>query len=51
MAKSSNETIYDLICVLILTGQFIPGCKFKISELTSRFDVSLNVVREALDRL
>ncbi|HBC0019575.1 GntR family transcriptional regulator [Leclercia barmai] len=40
-----------MIRELILTGQFIPGSKFKISELTSRFDVSLNVVREALDRL
>ncbi|HBR1311141.1 MULTISPECIES: GntR family transcriptional regulator [Klebsiella] len=49
--KSLNETIYVSIRELILTGQFIPGSKLKISELAGRFDVSLNVVREALNRL
>lgn len=49
--KSLNETIYASLRELILTGQLIPGRKLKISELASRFDVSLNVVREALNRL
>lgn len=49
--KSLNETIYASLRELILTGQLIPGRKLKISELAGRFDVSLNVVREALNRL
>ncbi|WP_130835770.1 GntR family transcriptional regulator [[Erwinia] mediterraneensis] len=49
--KSLNETIYASLRELILTGQLIPGKKLKISELARRFDVSLNVVREALNRL
>ncbi|UYV56957.1 MULTISPECIES: GntR family transcriptional regulator [Pantoea] len=49
--KSLNETIYASLRELILTGQLVPGRKLKISELAGRFDVSLNVVREALNRL
>lgn len=49
--KSLNETIYASIRESILTGQLTPGKKLKISELAGRYDVSLNVVREALNRL
>lgn len=49
--RSLNQTIYARIRELILTGQLIPGNKLKISELAHRFDVSLNVIREALNRL
>ncbi|TKI04684.1 GntR family transcriptional regulator [Martelella alba] len=49
--KSLNETIYSRLRELILTGQLMPGHKLKITELAQRFGVSLNVVREALNRL
>ncbi|TLV06173.1 GntR family transcriptional regulator [Klebsiella indica] len=49
--RSLNQTIYARIRELILTGQLMPGNKLKISELAHRFDVSLNVIREALNRL
>lgn len=49
--RSLNETIYARVRELILTGQLLPGNKLKISELAQRFDVSLNVIREALNRL
>lgn len=49
--RSLNETIYARIRELILTGQLLPGNKLKISDLAHRFDVSLNVIREALNRL
>ncbi|PIJ50142.1 GntR family transcriptional regulator [Erwinia sp. OLTSP20] len=49
--RSLNETIYSRIRELILTGQLLPGSKLKIAELAQRFDVSLNVIREALSRL
>lgn len=49
--RSLNETIYGRVRELILTGQLLPGNKLKISELAQRFDVSLNVIREALNRL
>lgn len=50
-AKSLNESIYTNVRELILTGQLMPGHKLKISQLAQRFDVSLNVIREALNRL
>lgn len=49
--RSLNETIYSQVRGLILTGQLLPGNKLKISALAQRFDVSMNVIREALNRL
>lgn len=49
--RSLNESIYARVRELILTGQLLPGHKLKISQLAQRFDVSLNVIREALNRL
>jgi GntR family carbon starvation induced transcriptional regulator len=43
--------VYEQIRGAILSGQLRPGQRLKVSDLATRHQVSLNVVREALNRL
>ncbi|MBL7251100.1 GntR family transcriptional regulator [Alloalcanivorax marinus] len=55
--KNQRETrmlstaVFDVIRERILNGELLPGQKLKISQLAETHKVSLNVVREALNRL
>ncbi len=49
--KSLNVAIYSYMRGQILTGELAPGNKLKVTGLAESFGVSLNVVREALNRL
>jgi len=43
--------VYEQIRAAILAGALRPGQRLKVSDLATRHQVSLNVVREALNRL
>jgi GntR family transcriptional regulator, carbon starvation induced regulator len=43
--------VYEQVRAAILSGQLPPGQRLRISDLSAQHDVSLNVVREALNRL
>ena len=43
--------VYEQVRAAILSGQLRPGQRLRISNLSAQHDVSLNVVREALNRL
>lgn len=43
--------VYELVRVAILSGRLQPGQRLKVAELSAEHGVSLNVVREALNRL
>ena len=43
--------VYEQVRGAILSGRFRPGQRLKVSELATQYKVSLNVVREALNRL
>jgi GntR family transcriptional regulator, carbon starvation induced regulator len=49
--KTLNGALFDLLRQQILTGMLLPGQKLKVAELAAEHSVSLNVVREALNRL
>ncbi len=49
--KTLNGALFDLLREKILTGLLLPGQKLKVAELATEHSVSLNVVREALNRL
>jgi len=49
--KTLNGALFDLLRQKILTGVLLPGRKLKVAELAAEHSVSLNVVREALNRL
>lgn len=49
--KTLNGALFDLLRQKILTGVLLPGQKLKVAELAAEHTVSLNVVREALNRL
>jgi GntR family transcriptional regulator, carbon starvation induced regulator len=46
-----NELVYTAIRDGILSGRIRPGQRLKVSDLSAQHQVSLNVVREALNRL
>jgi DNA-binding GntR family transcriptional regulator len=46
-----GQFVYSAVRTAILAGQFRPGQRLKVSELSAQYGVSLNVVREALSRL
>lgn len=46
-----SETVYSAVRTAILGGQLRPGQRLKVSDLAAEHGVSLNVVREALNRL
>jgi GntR family transcriptional regulator, carbon starvation induced regulator len=43
--------VYEQLRAAILSGQFQPGQRLKVADLSAERGVSLNVVREALNRL
>lgn len=45
------EQMFDHLRGEILGGRLLPGQTIKVSEISSKHEVSLNVVREALNRL
>jgi len=49
--RTLNTTIYERLREEILTGKLMPGERLKVSSLALVHEVSLNVVREALNRL
>jgi len=55
MKKSKNGTLnsamFEYLRTQILTGRLQPGQRLKVSSLAEQHEVSLNVVREALNRL
>jgi GntR family transcriptional regulator, carbon starvation induced regulator len=46
-----SEVVYSAVRTAILGGQLRPGQRLKVSDLAAVHGVSLNVVREALNRL
>ncbi len=46
-----GEVVYSALRTSILAGQLRPGQRLKVSDLAVEHSVSLNVVREALNRL
>src|ERR1700683_3612211 len=46
-----SEVVYSAVRSAILAGRLGPGQRLKVSELAAGHGVSLNVVREALNRL
>jgi len=51
MGTTRTDTAYQAVRTDLLSARFKPGQWLKISDLQARFDVSLSVVREALNRL
>lgn len=49
--RTLNTRVYDTLRGHILTGQLPPGQRLKVANLAAEHQVSLNVVREALNRL
>ncbi|BDC27378.1 hypothetical protein NB2BOR_A16690 [Bordetella parapertussis] len=49
--RTLNAEVYAQLRAQILTGQFMPRQRLKVSQLSEQHGVSLNVVREALNRL
>jgi DNA-binding GntR family transcriptional regulator len=49
--RTLNTRVYDTLRGHILTGQLLPGQRLKVAVLAADHQVSLNVVREALNRL
>ena len=46
-----SEIVYSAVRTAILGGQLRPGQRLKVSDLAAEHGVSLNVVRESLNRL
>lgn len=46
-----GQAVYSALRTSILAGQLLPGQRLKVSDLAVEHGVSLNVVREALNRL
>lgn len=49
--RTLNTRVYDTLRGHILTGMLLPGQRLKVANLAAEHQVSLNVVREALNRL
>ncbi len=49
--RTLNAALFELLREEILTGKLLPGQRLKVSLLAEAHGVSLNVVREALNRL
>jgi len=49
--RTLNARVYDTLRGHILTGMLLPGQRLKVANLAAEHQVSLNVVREALNRL
>ena len=45
------EEVYGAVRAELLTGQLEPGSKLRLSDFSTRFGVSLSVIREAMTRL
>lgn len=43
--------VYEQVRTAILSGRLDPGQRLKVADLSTKYGVSLNVVREALNRL
>lgn len=50
-SRTLNGALYQQLRDDILTGRLLPGQRLKVSQLAETHEVSLNVVREALNRL
>src|SRR5690606_16511470 len=50
-ARTLSTAMFAHLREEILTGKLSPGQKLKVSQLSEQHEVSLNVVREALNRL
>ncbi len=48
---SANEWVYNSLCQLILSGEFVPGISFTFRGIANSFGVSTMPVREAAKRL
>jgi len=46
-----GEHVYEQVRAAILSGRLHPGQRLKVADLSAEYGVSLNVVREALNRL
>lgn len=49
--KTAATTVYDAIRKDILAGELQPGARLRIDALCKRYEVTINPVREALNRL
>ena len=49
--RTLNTRVFDTLREQILTGHLLPGQRLKVASLAAAHQVSLNVVREALNRL
>lgn len=49
--KTLSVEVYDRLRTELLRGDFAPGAKLLIGEISSRFGVSASVLREAMARL
>jgi GntR family carbon starvation induced transcriptional regulator len=49
--RTLSGRVFDTIRGEILTGQLLPGQRLKVSAMAQSHEVSVNVVREALNRL
>lgn len=49
--RTLNARVFDTLREQILTGRLLPGQRLKVAGLAGEHQVSLNVVREALNRL
>ena len=48
---NANEWVYNSLCQLILSGEFVPGISFTFRGIANSFGVSTMPVREAANRL
>jgi DNA-binding GntR family transcriptional regulator len=48
---NTNEWVYNSLCQLILSGEFVPGISFTFRGIANSFGVSTMPVREAAKRL
>jgi DNA-binding GntR family transcriptional regulator len=49
--QTLNSRVFDALRSEILNGKLLPGQRLKASSIAESYDVSLNVIREALNRL
>ncbi|MGE4056426.1 MAG: GntR family transcriptional regulator, partial [Vicinamibacterales bacterium] len=49
--RTLNTRVFEALRAAILNGDLLPGQRLKASSLARTYEVSLNVIREALNRL
>ncbi|MGV9710880.1 GntR family transcriptional regulator [Gordonia sp. NPDC003424] len=50
-AQTNSDLAYEIVRSAIVRGEFAPGERLRLAELSQRFDFSTGVLREALPRL